>query len=128
MDDSNKYTHNLIGYLSPEGTFYQCSFYGHMEKAMYLCQTLYDKSFPNGIRAEEYLINKGFVIFYDEAIGFWDLGEDRENKRLTNQQKYFLMDEEEQCDCEDKVRSIKLTLTHNIKQNQNNYFRESKWW
>ena len=121
MDDSihkqaqasdNWNPHNKIGYLAPDGNLFECEAWGHMDKAKEVCLALYGEDFYSGVKAEEYLLSKGFVILYARSVGFWKFNVDR-LKTLSPQQKYFLMDEEKLCEIDEKVQSIKDILEHN---------------
>lgn len=52
----------LIGFLSPEGNFYECSSWEHTSKAAELCEELYSKTFHIGQIAEDYLLSLGYMV------------------------------------------------------------------
>lgn len=52
----------MIGFLSPEGEFFECVSWGHTSKATELCEKLYNKIFHIGIDAEDYLLSLGYLV------------------------------------------------------------------
>lgn len=52
----------IIGFLPPDGVFIPCHSWGHMDTAIRICKDLNQK-FTNGVEAEEYLLQLGYVVF-----------------------------------------------------------------
>lgn len=114
---------NLIGYLSPKGKFYKCSYWGHMEEAEKICKTVYNET-KNSVFAEDFLVSKGWVIFYARNVFFAKCNEDG-FKLLSKQQKYFLMDAIKSCEIDSKINDLKEILTTNDKLQNEPHIRIS---
>lgn len=52
----------MIGYLSPEGKFYECKSYEHLDLAVEICEDVYSHFEPNRIACEEYLIANNWIV------------------------------------------------------------------
>lgn len=52
----------IIGFLTPNGTFIKCNSWEHFDTALRICRKI-GENFYNGYEAEQYLLNKGCVIF-----------------------------------------------------------------
>lgn len=52
----------LIGFISPEGDFYECASWEHTSKATTLCEKLYNKEFYIRQDAEDYLLSLGYLV------------------------------------------------------------------
>lgn len=71
----------IIGYLSPEGKFYACSSYNHLNTAINIYNGLdiykdvhlsenIDYDYTNGIKAEIYLLNTGYLVFRSRDVSY----------------------------------------------------------
>lgn len=58
----------MIGFLSPEGQFYECESYGHLGKVKEICTSLFNKSFPHIVAYEDCLLENGFVVIQARSI------------------------------------------------------------
>ena len=102
----------FIGFLAPDGAFYACEPYTHLDRAVDICKNKLETSFDSGLEAEDYLRTQGWVILYARGVGF----SFRRNGKLTHmshEQKYFLMDVMQQCLIQEKVEYIRQILRQN---------------
>lgn len=53
----------LIGFLAMDGTYTECEPWAHLTTAQTICKEQFGKIL-NGIAAEDYLYDQGYVIFY----------------------------------------------------------------
>ena len=54
----------LCGFSSPDGRYTECLPYKQLDVATRLCEEQYNYVAMNRINAEDYLYNKGYVVFY----------------------------------------------------------------
>lgn len=85
----------LCGFLAPDGTYTECPIFAHSEAALDICDEVYGEEFLNGILAEDYLYEKGYVIFYarNARYKFFLVNQDgtREVNLLTDVQIDFII-------------------------------------
>lgn len=90
----------LCGFLAPDGTYTSCPTFAHTECAFDICEEIYGQEFLNGILAEDFLYEKGYVIFYarNARYRFFLINEDgtREVNLLTDNQIDFIINHLEQ--------------------------------
>lgn len=72
MADANETTKlkELIGFLSPSGTYTKAEPWAHMETAQGIVEKEYGKTIP-GIKAERLLLENGYIGFYSRDVGFY---------------------------------------------------------
>ncbi|MCH5267660.1 MAG: hypothetical protein J1E62_04875 [Lachnospiraceae bacterium] len=58
----------LSGFLALDGRFTKCEQWAHLPTAEMLVKTKYAIEFFSGIQAEEFLLDHGYVIFYQNGI------------------------------------------------------------
>ena len=88
----------LCGFLAPDGTYTECPIFAHTEAALDICEEVYGEEFFNGIQAEDYLYEKGYVVFYarNARYRFFLNNQDRSRKErevnlLTDTQIDFII-------------------------------------
>ena len=99
-----------IGYLAPDGTWYPCDCWCHLDKAVEICALLGEEK--TKLDAEKYLYHKCYVILYARhaAFNYCDKN-DGKFKLLTPKQKEFLFELEKRTDInDDKLADIKQIL------------------
>lgn len=57
----------LCGFLAPDGTYTECQPWEHMPSAQEICEAS-GKTGLNGIEAEDFLFDQGYVIFYARGV------------------------------------------------------------
>ena len=57
----------LCGFLAEDGTFTYCECWQHVASAQKLVQEIYGE-YLTGIRAENFLMEKGYVIYYAHSV------------------------------------------------------------
>lgn len=77
----------LIGFLSPEGDFMECSSWEHRDKAIEICRDKYHKEYFVGQDAEDYLLSLGYLVlrakdaymsYLNEENGKWIILTDKQ--------------------------------------------------
>jgi len=90
----------LCGFLAPDGTYTSCPMFAHTECALDIVLEVYGEEFFNGIFAEDFLYEKGYVIFYarNARYRFFLINQDgtREVNLLTDAQIDFIINHLEQ--------------------------------
>lgn len=51
----------MIGFLNPQGELIKCSSWGHLDKAVEICEEIYNKYFIYRQEAEDYILSLGYV-------------------------------------------------------------------
>jgi len=82
----------MIGYLTPEAEFIECEHYGHLDLALEITETKYEKQFMNRIDAENFLLNIGVLVLRarDAYMNYWN--EDKISILLTDEQIKWIAD------------------------------------
>lgn len=100
----------LIGFLAPDGTFYWCEYWGHLQLAMGIVKKVLGREdVRHGIEAEDILRNEGYVAFHVRTVGFLEFlnGEER---TLTDAQRDFMKRSLEFCPIDEKRKCIENIL------------------
>lgn len=100
---------SLLGFVAPDGTFTHCPFWRHIEIAESLVKKIYNIESMNGVDAEKFLLQKGYVILYGKSIAFWNR-DGRILRVLTDAQKDFLEYALTFCPDDEKKLSIEHVL------------------
>lgn len=81
----------MLGFLSPEGKFFPCKYYGHLDLAGDLLRSLYGISLYNEV---ERLCDLGWCIIQDGFVGFsgWH------NQTYTAQQEEWFISHYDEMD------------------------------
>ena len=96
----------LIGFLAPDGTYTECEHFGHMDHAKDLVEEGYDKIL-NGIDAERFLYENGYVGFYARNVGHeWLSKVDRHIITLTDEKRDFIIMHLEDTNNDDQKKSM----------------------
>lgn len=99
---------SLVGFLAPDGTFTHCQYFGHMDGAEKLVKKVFNKT-CNGVEAENFLIEVGYVILYASSVAFAHFI-DYEPRLLSEKQKEFLEYARTFCPDEEKLSNIECVL------------------
>lgn len=84
-----------VGFIDPQGNFYPCKSYGHLDKALEIVKNLGqiqdDSLYFSGVEAERTLLDEGWVILYARSViyKFYRKGQ---CLALPKELKYKLMD------------------------------------
>jgi len=121
----------LCGFLAPDGTFYQCQPYEHMDEAERIAKTVMNASFKNGLDAERFLLINSYVAFYSRRVGFLSTGvfpncgggEGRVVRLLTDEQIAFLEDALIFCNIDEKRDCIKEILEEDWALKHDKWYR-----
>lgn len=64
----------MIGFLSPEGEYIECTSWEHTSKAHEICVEKFGESFSNGVSAEDYLLSLGYLVIRarDAYMTYWN--------------------------------------------------------
>lgn len=106
---------NLIGILSPNGSFIECESYEHLELAKEIAEKLNsDYSYKNGIECEKYLQKMGYIIVRSRdvygLIGYLD--DNNKMICLSDEQKKWLEDNYDKFPTY-KQKSVDELIDHN---------------
>lgn len=128
---------SLCGFLAPDGTYYFCEYFGHLDKALQIVTSLNEKNTSmNALDAENHLLNSGWVALYCRRAGFLSYGylpirrhENNENGKtkirlLTEEQVAFLEDALNYCVIEDKRNDIARILFDDYKLKNDPAYRK----
>lgn len=88
----------MIGYLSPEAKFYPCESYEHTSYAEELCESIYLKEVSRGLLAEDYLLEKGWIVFRARDVY------NKPNGSITKEQLEFINDNMDQIVVNDDIK------------------------
>ena len=76
----------MLGFVSPEGEFYECNFFEHIKLADELLEKVYKQQSNNPV---DNLCKRGWIVIQSSFIGF--AGDDAYNTpQLTKEQKRWL--------------------------------------
>ena len=123
---------SLCGFLSPDGIYYYCEPFDHMNKAKEICKELYNLDLISSLDAENYLLNNSFVAFYSRSVGFLAFGNlgthSKETKKvirlLSDKQIEFLEEALKYCYIEEKYNMIKDILNEDYYLKNDNYYKQ----
>lgn len=85
----------LSGFLAPDGMFTKCEHWGHLSAAENITNEVYAQRTLEGIQAEEYLLDRGYVVFYADGVQHRFLSKSCDAGQLlllTGEQKNFIID------------------------------------
>lgn len=99
----------LSGYLSPDGKFTECPYYGHMDCATKLVKNDFNLDISSGVKAEEFLLRNGYIGFYARTVAAAPSRE-RDSEDITPQQREFLEKALSFCPLDEKKMAIELIL------------------
>lgn len=98
-----------VGFLAPDGTWYPCDCWCHLDKAVEICSSLGQTK--SKLDAENYLYHQGYIIFYARHAAFNHYEGNGRVRLLTHKQKEFLFEMEKRTDInDDKIADIKQIL------------------
>ena len=108
----------MIGFLSPNGKFYSCEPWCHLDAAETICDQVYNKYFPFRDEAENYLLQKGYLELRqkDSFMSMFDA----KGKPifLSKKQIKFLTDNAENLSVKQKADLSKLLLEQDIRRKE----------
>lgn len=58
----------LSGFLAPDGYYTECVRWSHLSTAERIAHEVYEQKAFEGLQAEEYLLDQGYVIFYMDGV------------------------------------------------------------
>ena len=98
----------MLGFISPDGKFYECGFYEHISLADRLLEEVYKQQSNNPV---DKLCKCGWVIIQSSFVGF--AGDDAyHTPQLTREQKLWLEENESKMS-QDQHIGLKLCLEIN---------------
>lgn len=103
-DCANLYS--LTGFMSPEGKFHYCPYWGHMDEAKRIAKEDFGLD-ANGLDAEQFLIDNGYIVMYSRSVAFQQFLEDKKTRLLTDAQLQYMKTALEICPIEEKRKLIK---------------------
>lgn len=98
----------LCGYLAPDGTFYECEPYEHLDLAKSLASKIQGNEQSSGVQAEKALLGLGFVEFKSRDCLFCFFGE--QPKNLTEEQRDFIRENIDKANNDDQLKEIENLL------------------
>ena len=96
----------LVGLLSPDGTWTECESWTHLHTAKEICDKLYNKEFIFGYQAENFLYDKGYVIFATRGASRKSIMNDGTIVLLSQEQKDFIINNLSKANNNDQRESI----------------------
>ena len=104
----------LCGFLAPDGTFTECDSWEHTSTAQEIAEKC-NQSFLNGIQAENFLFDAGYVGFYSrDASHRFIVGKGKERKilLLTDKQKDFIISNLINANNDEQKKAMQEILEH----------------
>lgn len=98
----------LCGFLAPDGSYTECQPWSHMSTAREICESLF-KVELNGIDAENFLFDQGYVIFYARGVSRRAFV-DGNLVLLTSEQVNFIVDNLENANNSDQRKELDALL------------------
>lgn len=99
---------DILGFLSPDGVFYKCDFYGHMELASRLLNEIYNRESNTPV---DTLCRCGWVVIQDSFVGFSG-DEIYHVPQLTIEQKKYLENKADEMSIAQRI-GLKMCLEIN---------------
>lgn len=108
----------MIGFLSPDGEFYNCEPWCHLDAAKVICSQVYNKRFPFKDEAENYLLQKGYLELRqkDSFMAIFDTK--GEFIFLSKKQIKFLTDNVQKLSVKQKADLSELLLEQDTKRKE----------
>lgn len=103
-DCANLYS--LMGFMSPDGKFYYCPYWGHMDEAKRIVRDDFGLE-KDGLDAEKFLIDNGYVVMYARSVAFQQFLKDHKTRLLSDAQLQYMKTAMEICPIEEKRKLIK---------------------
>lgn len=79
----------MVGFLAPDGAFEKCAPWEHTKKAKEIIFRKHGLEFKNGLQAEDYLYEQGYVMFFARGANF-KFNTLNGMRTLTKEQRDFL--------------------------------------
>ena len=108
----------MIGFLSPNGEFYNCEPWCHLDTAAVICSQFYGKIFPFRDEAENYLLQKGYLELRQKDSFMSMFDEKGESIFLSKKQIKFLTDNVQKLSVKQKADLSELLLEQDIRRKE----------
>lgn len=96
----------LVGLLAPDGIWTECESWTHLDTAQEICDKFYNKEFIFGYQAENFLYDKGYVIFSARGVSHKSIMNDGTIVLLSQEQKDFIINNLSKANNNDQRESI----------------------
>ena len=101
----------LCGYLLQDATYIECGSYEHLETAKEIAHKYYNETIKSGIKAEDFLYEKGVVGFFSRNAGHRFISEEKGNiLLLTKEQLDFIINNLDNANNDEQKNAIKEIL------------------